>query len=192
MNFKVSDLEVSKKKVAALTEPRNAVLVGASDRPGSWAARVWRNIKHYEFPKPAYLINPRRNEIFGERCYPDLQALPEPPDHLVVLVPAPAVARIAACRRQGRRPQRHGVLLGLRRGVRQQCGGAGPRARRGHRRDRPCGFGPELHGQHLRQEPLRHAERRSAADAAAGAGGAGRAERRDDDLHQCRRWKSAA
>ena len=88
------NLEASKKKVAALTEPRNAVLVGASDRPGSWAARVWRNLKRYEFPGPAYLINPRRTEIFNERCYPDFQSLPEPPDHLVVLVPAPGVPEL--------------------------------------------------------------------------------------------------
>jgi acetate---CoA ligase (ADP-forming) len=88
------DLDISKKKVAALTEPRNAVLVGASDRPGSWAARVWRNLKRYDFPKPAYLINPRRTEIFNERCYPDFQSLPEPPDHLVVLVPAPGVPEL--------------------------------------------------------------------------------------------------
>jgi acetyltransferase len=88
------NLDISKKKVAALTEPRNAVLVGASDRPGSWAARVWRNLKRYDFPKPAYLINPRRTEIFNERCYPDFQSLPEPPDHLVVLVPAPGVPEL--------------------------------------------------------------------------------------------------
>ena len=53
MNLEALDLEASKKKVAALTEPRNVVLVGASDRPGSWAARVWRNLKQYEFPGPA-------------------------------------------------------------------------------------------------------------------------------------------
>jgi acetyltransferase len=88
------DLEASKRKVAALTEPRNVVLVGASDRPGSWAARVWRNLKRYEFPRPAYLLNPRRSEIFDERCYPDFESLPEPPDHLVVLVPAPGVAAL--------------------------------------------------------------------------------------------------
>jgi acetate---CoA ligase (ADP-forming) len=46
------NLEASKKKVAALTAPRNAVLVGASDRPGSWAARVWRNLNQYQFPGP--------------------------------------------------------------------------------------------------------------------------------------------
>ncbi len=88
------DLEASKKKVSALTEPRNVVLVGASDRPGSWAARVWRNLKQYEFPGPAYLVNPRRAEIFNERCYSDFQALPERPDHLVVLVPAAGVPEV--------------------------------------------------------------------------------------------------
>jgi acyl-CoA synthetase (NDP forming) len=86
------DLEASKKKVEALTAPRNAVLVGASDRPGSWAARVWRNLNRYQFPGPIYLINPRRTEIWDQPCYPDFQSLPEAPDHLVVLVPAAGVA----------------------------------------------------------------------------------------------------
>jgi acetyltransferase len=85
------DLEASKRKVEALTAPRNAVLVGASDRPGSWAARVWRNLNRYRFPGPIYLINPRRTEIWDKPCYPDFESLPEPPDHLVVLVPAPGV-----------------------------------------------------------------------------------------------------
>lgn len=85
------DLEASKRKVAALTAPRNAVLVGASDRPGSWAARVWHNLQRYRFPRPVYLINPRRSEIWGTACFSDFAALPEPPDHLIVLVPAPGV-----------------------------------------------------------------------------------------------------
>jgi acetate---CoA ligase (ADP-forming) len=88
------DLELSTKKVAALTEPRNAVVVGVSDRPGSWATRAWRNLKRYEFPGPIYLINPRRKEIFDTPCYPDFQSLPEPPDHIVVVVPAPAVPEL--------------------------------------------------------------------------------------------------
>ena len=85
------NLEASKHKVAALTAPRNAVLVGASDRPGSWAARVWHNLNRYQFPGPIYLINPRRTEIWGQPCYPDFKALPEAPDHMVVLVPAAGV-----------------------------------------------------------------------------------------------------
>jgi acetate---CoA ligase (ADP-forming) len=86
------DLEASKKKVAALTAPRNAVLVGASDRPGSWAARVWRNLHKYQFPGPIYSINPRRDTIWDKPCYPDFKSLPEPPDHMVILVPAAGVA----------------------------------------------------------------------------------------------------
>jgi acetyltransferase len=86
------DFAETKTKVAALTAPRNVVLVGASDRPGSWAARVWRNLNRYKFPGPLYLLNPRRSDVFGQPCYRDFASLPEPPDHLVVLVPAPAVA----------------------------------------------------------------------------------------------------
>ena len=88
------DLEASKRKVAALTEPRNAVVIGVSDRPGSWATRAWRNLKRYGFPGPIYLVNPRRTEIFDTPCYPDFASLPEPPDHLVVVVPAPAVPEL--------------------------------------------------------------------------------------------------
>jgi acyl-CoA synthetase (NDP forming) len=88
------NLEASKKKVEALTDPRNAVLVGASERPGSWAWRVLRNLKAYGFPRPLYLVNPRRTEIDGQRCYPDFKSLPEPPDHLVVLVPAAGVPEV--------------------------------------------------------------------------------------------------
>ena len=88
----VVNLEPSKRKVEALTAPRNAVLVGASDRPGSWAARVWRNLHKYEFPGAVYSINPRRTEIWDKPCYPDFKSLPEAPDHLVVLVPAAGVS----------------------------------------------------------------------------------------------------
>jgi len=88
------DVEIARQKVAALTAPRNAVLVGASDRPGSWAARVWRNLTRYEFPGPIYLVNPRRTELWDRPCYPDFKSLPEPPDHLVVLVPAANVPEL--------------------------------------------------------------------------------------------------
>src|SRR5438105_1085281 len=82
------DLEASKRKVAALTAPRNVVLVGASDRAGSWAARVWRNLNRYQFPGPIHLINPRRDALWEKPCYPDFASLPEAPDHMVALVPA--------------------------------------------------------------------------------------------------------
>jgi acetyltransferase len=88
------DLEDSRRRVAALTAPKNVVLVGASDRPGSWAARVWRNLGRYGFEGNIYPVNPGRNEVFGRTCWRDVAALPEPPDHLVVLAPAAGVADV--------------------------------------------------------------------------------------------------
>lgn len=88
------DFAAAKAKVSALTAPRNVVLVGASDRPGSWAARVWRNIHRYGYPAPVYPMNPSRSEIWDSPCYADFAALPEAPDHLVILAPAPHVTAL--------------------------------------------------------------------------------------------------
>jgi acyl-CoA synthetase (NDP forming) len=85
------DFESSHRKVEALTNPRNVVIVGASDRPGNWALRAWRNLQRYEFPGKVFLINPKRDEILGTKCYADFAALPEPPDHILAVIPAGAV-----------------------------------------------------------------------------------------------------
>lgn len=93
------DFAAAKAKVSALTAPRNVALVGASDRPGSWAARVWRNIRRYGYPHPVYPMNPGRSEIWDGPCYADFAALPEAPDHLVILAPAahvPGLVRAGA------------------------------------------------------------------------------------------------
>jgi acyl-CoA synthetase (NDP forming) len=79
-------------KVDALLNPKNVVILGASDRPGNWAHRVWRNLRRYEYPGAVYPFNPSRETVWNTRCYRDFAELPEAPDHLVVLIPAPAVA----------------------------------------------------------------------------------------------------
>jgi acetyltransferase len=86
--------ELSIEKVGALLDPRNIVIVGASDRPGSWTTRLWRNLERYAFPHPVYPLNPGRDEIWDVKCYRSLADLPEPPDHLAILVPAKAVPAI--------------------------------------------------------------------------------------------------
>jgi acyl-CoA synthetase (NDP forming) len=77
--------------VEALLNPKNVVIVGATDRPGNWAQRVWRNLNRYHFPGPIYPFNPGRDAVWDTRCYRDFASLPEQPDHLVVLIPAHAV-----------------------------------------------------------------------------------------------------
>jgi acetyltransferase len=83
-------------KVHALLDPRNVVILGATDRPGNWAQRVWRNLNRYGFEGPIYPYNPGRNSVWDTRCYRSFADLPERPDHLVVLIPAGAVPQALA------------------------------------------------------------------------------------------------
>ncbi|MCU1500533.1 MAG: acetyl-CoA synthetase, partial [Acidimicrobiales bacterium] len=75
-------------QVEALLNPRNVVIVGATDRPGNWAQRVWRNLKRYNFPGKVYPFNPSRETVWDEKCYRSFDELPEAPDHLIILTPA--------------------------------------------------------------------------------------------------------
>lgn len=86
-----ASLQAAQAKVAALLNPRNVVIVGASDAPGSWALRAFTNLCRYEFPGAVYALNPRRDRVWNMRCYGSFGELPEPPDHVVVAIPAPQV-----------------------------------------------------------------------------------------------------
>lgn len=76
------------EKVRALLNPRNVVIVGATDKPGNWPQRVWKNLHRYKFPGAVYPVNPSRETVWDTRCYPSFTALPEAPDHIVLLIPA--------------------------------------------------------------------------------------------------------
>lgn len=78
--------------IAALLNPRNVVIVGATDKPGNWAQRCWRNLNRYQFRGPIYPLNPGREKVWDTKCYKSFSDLPEAPDHLIVLVPARFVA----------------------------------------------------------------------------------------------------
>jgi acetate---CoA ligase (ADP-forming) len=87
-----SFLTAAQTKVGALLNPRNVVIVGASDAPTSWAMRAFQNLQRYRFPGAVYPVNPRRERVWDMRCYRAFDELPEPPDHVVVVIPAPLVA----------------------------------------------------------------------------------------------------
>ncbi|MFO1111270.1 MAG: acetate--CoA ligase family protein [Bradyrhizobium sp.] len=76
------------KSVHAMLHPRNIVLVGATDKPGNYAERIWNNLVKYGYEGGLYPVNARRETIWGVACYKDFANLPEKPDHVLVLVPA--------------------------------------------------------------------------------------------------------
>ena len=74
--------------VHAMLHPRNIVLVGATDKPGNYAERIWNNLIKYKYEGGLYPINAKRDTVWGVTCYKDFASLPEKPDHVLVLVPA--------------------------------------------------------------------------------------------------------
>ena len=71
-----------------MLHPRNIVLVGATDKPGNYAERIWNNLIKYKFAGGLYPVNAKRDTVWGVPCYKDFASLPDKPDHVLVLVPA--------------------------------------------------------------------------------------------------------
>jgi acyl-CoA synthetase (NDP forming) len=76
------------KRIHAMLHPRNIVLVGATDKPGNYAERIWNNLIKYQYKGGLYPVNSKREAIWGVPCYKDFASLPDKPDHVLVLVPA--------------------------------------------------------------------------------------------------------
>jgi acetate---CoA ligase (ADP-forming) len=76
------------KGIHAMLHPRNIVLVGATDKPGNYAERIWNNLIKYGYNGGLYPLNSRRETIWGVPCYKDFTRLPDQPDHVLVMVPA--------------------------------------------------------------------------------------------------------
>lgn len=75
-----------------LFRPKSVAIVGASEKGGrGWPRNLYENLEINDFPVPVYLINPRREVVWGQKVYPDFSALPEPVDLALTLVPTDAV-----------------------------------------------------------------------------------------------------
>ena len=80
----------ARKPVENLLAAKSVAIVGASQK-GAWPLGIYRNLKGAKFAGGVYLINPNYDELFGDKCYPNLAALPEVPDELLILIPTRAV-----------------------------------------------------------------------------------------------------
>ena len=86
----------------ALFSPRSVAVVGQSDDAGKTAGRPLKFLRQMGYAGRIYPINPRRETVLGERAWPSLTALPEPPDHVYVVTPTTAaVEAVEECGRLG-------------------------------------------------------------------------------------------
>jgi acetate---CoA ligase (ADP-forming) len=66
-------------------------VVGATDRPGSYAAQALLNLDAIAYPGEVWGVNPGRTEALGRRCVPTLADLPAAADAVIVAIPAAGV-----------------------------------------------------------------------------------------------------
>jgi acetate---CoA ligase (ADP-forming) len=81
------------RSAVSTLQAKSLAIVGASER-ARWPSEIFRNLREFGYGGRVALINPRQKEVYGERCFPSLRDLPEPVDHALVIVPAPAVADV--------------------------------------------------------------------------------------------------
>src|SRR5665213_1778640 len=80
------------RPVEALFQPRSIALVGASDSAaGGWSKAIFENVRAAAPDVAFYPINPRRDTVWGERCYSSFAELPGPVDLALVITPAAAI-----------------------------------------------------------------------------------------------------
>ena len=95
---------MSVRHLDRLLEPQSLAVVGASNRPGSVGATVWRNLRASRFAGPIYAVNPKHATLDGVPCHARPEDLPQAPDLAIICTPPVAVpALIDALGRLGTR-----------------------------------------------------------------------------------------
>jgi acetyltransferase len=71
--------------------PRTVAVIGATDREGSVGKTVVTNLLNGIYKGKVFAINPKREALLGLPCYKDISSLPEKPDLVLIITPAPTV-----------------------------------------------------------------------------------------------------
>lgn len=102
-----------------LFEPASVAVIGASDRPRSVGATVWRNLRAGRFAGPVYAVNKRLRHLDGQPVVARVAELPEAPELAVICTPPATVPALVA--ELGARGTRAAVVMtaGLDRAQRQ-------------------------------------------------------------------------
>ncbi|NYD54884.1 acetate--CoA ligase family protein [Microbacterium pseudoresistens] len=85
-------MAVSSDSIRTLFDPKHIALVGAQE--GGFTEVIRRNLSSNGFRGTTQFVNPSRDEVWGERVYASLSALPQPPEHVAVLVSAKHVPTV--------------------------------------------------------------------------------------------------
>lgn len=78
----------------AIFRPKSVALIGAKDDAGSVGRTLLLNLMGNGFQGNIYPVNPKRKEVFGLKCYPTIEDVPEKVDLAIIVTPAATVPKL--------------------------------------------------------------------------------------------------
>ena len=91
-------------RLEPLLNPGSIAIVGASNNAARIGGMPIAHLTKFGYKGRIYPINPKYEEVFGQRCYADLESLPEAPDLVVLAIGAADVtAMLRRCHAKGAR-----------------------------------------------------------------------------------------
>ena len=87
---------MSTRNLDALLNPASVVVVGASARPDSLGAIVWRHLRAGAYKGPVYALNPKHRRLDGQSVYARADELPAAADLALVCTPPATVPGVIA------------------------------------------------------------------------------------------------
>ena len=100
---------MSIRNLDSLFDPASIAVIGASDRPGSVGATVWRNLRQGGFKGPLMAVNARALVLDGAPAWRRVADLPEVPELAVICTPPASVPQLI--QQLGERGTRAAVVL---------------------------------------------------------------------------------
>lgn len=78
-------------RLEPLLNPASIAVIGASDNAERIGGIALTRLAHFRYQGAVYPVNPKYREVFGLKCWPDIESVPVAPDLAVLALGAPEV-----------------------------------------------------------------------------------------------------
>ncbi|MGQ0702954.1 MAG: CoA-binding protein [Gemmatimonadales bacterium] len=90
------------RSLPPILAPRSIAVLGASRTPGTIGHEIVRNLVRCGFTGALYPVNPNAKAVYSIPACPDVEAIPQPVDQAVIVVPKDRVQQVVeGCARKG-------------------------------------------------------------------------------------------
>jgi acetyl coenzyme A synthetase (ADP forming)-like protein len=71
-----------------LFTPKSIAVIGVSSNPSKLGSVIFNNIIVSGYRGKVFPVNPKYKDIFGRKCFPTIEAIPEPVEQAIFIIPA--------------------------------------------------------------------------------------------------------